>query len=253
VAAVGAADVREGGAEELREGLGSLLSSDDRQARYYGGLRFDAEREPDAEWAPFGAYRFVLPRFELHAGNGEAMLVCNLVLPRDAQRHAEILKGVGNLSFSQDTSEDGLPGPAWRLDLPDEQGWRENVERALAALSEGWLEKVVLARRTELGVAGEIDAALLAEMLREATPGCFHYYVEPKGGVAFLGASPSGSSAARGAPYAARQWPEPGPAALARRTTTSSATTCSAARKTRPSTTTCGPASARRSGRCATS
>jgi len=26
--------------------------------------------------------------------------------------------------------------------------------------------------------------------LREATPGCFHYYIEPEEGVAFVGASP---------------------------------------------------------------
>ena len=55
-------------------------------ARYYGGARFDALREPDEEWAAFGAYRFVLPRFELHAGDAETTLVCNLVLPRDAQK-----------------------------------------------------------------------------------------------------------------------------------------------------------------------
>jgi menaquinone-specific isochorismate synthase len=194
VASVGTADVQEGGVSEgedgLRERLRSLLPSGDRQARYYGGLRFDALREPDVDWMPFGAYRFVLPRFELHAGDEEATLVCNLVLPRDARRHAEILALVVRLSFPQGAIKGVLPEPVSRLDLPDQPAWERGVERALSVFSEGWLDKVVLARRTEFGFAGEIDAVLLAERLREATPGCFHFYVGPEEGVAFVGASP---------------------------------------------------------------
>ncbi len=101
VAAVGTADLQEGdtpeGAVALHKRLVPPLSSGDRRARYYGGLRFDPLRESGSEWAPFGAYRFVLPRFELHAGDGEATLVCNLVLPRDAERHAEILEQIERL------------------------------------------------------------------------------------------------------------------------------------------------------------
>jgi menaquinone-specific isochorismate synthase len=194
VAAVGAADLQEGDAREgagsLHKRLAPLLSASDREVRYYGGLRFDPLREPDAEWAPFGAYRFVLPRFELHAGDGEATLVCNLVLPRDARRHAEILDQVERLSFSRGGLDNILREPVSRTDHPDREGWSRNVERALAAFSEGRLDKVVLARRTELGFAEAVDAALLAESLEEATPGCFHFYVEPEAGVAFVGASP---------------------------------------------------------------
>jgi menaquinone-specific isochorismate synthase len=193
-AAVGVADLQEGDAPEsaevLRKRLSALLSSGDAEARYYGGLRFDPLREPDAEWTSFGAYRFVLPRFELHTGDCEAMLVCNLVLPRDTQRHTEILEEVERLSFSQDASGDTPAEPVSRTDHPDREGWRLNVERALAAFAEGRLDKVVLARRTELVFAEEVDAALLAERLEEATPGCFHFYVEPEAGVAFVGASP---------------------------------------------------------------
>ena len=198
VAAVGAADVQEGDASEsaeaLRKRVASLLVSDHFGARYYGGLRFYPWREPDEEWAAFGAYRFVLPRFELHTGEGDATLVCNLVLPRDADRCEEILDQVEGLSFPQDASEgapDGaLPVPVSRTDGPDLWGWRANVERALQLFSEGRLGKVVLARRAELGFAADLDPTLLAEGLKAATPGCFHFYVEPESGVAFLGASP---------------------------------------------------------------
>jgi menaquinone-specific isochorismate synthase len=83
-----------------------------------------------------------------------------------------------------------LPESVSRRDHPDREGWSRNVERALAAFSEGRLDKVVLARRTVLGFSQEIDPVLLAESLEEATPGCFHFYVEPEAGVAFVCASP---------------------------------------------------------------
>ena len=89
VAAVGEADVLSGGAGEypaaLRKRQGLLLAGDGG-TRYYGGARFDAALAPASEWAPFGAYRFVLPRFELRVREGLRELACNLVLPRDAGR-----------------------------------------------------------------------------------------------------------------------------------------------------------------------
>ncbi len=195
VAAVGVADLQEGegpgAAGLLGKRLSLLLSSGDRRARYYGGLSFDPSREPGAEWASFGAYRFVLPRFEVHAaGDAGATLVCNLVLPRDSRSGAEILDEITRLSLGEGTWDRALPESISRTDSPDESGWRRNVERALAAFPEGHLGKVVLARRTDLTFAREVDPALLAERLEDATPGCFHFYVEPEEGVAFLSASP---------------------------------------------------------------
>jgi menaquinone-specific isochorismate synthase len=194
VAAVGTADLQAcdapESAETLRKRLAPLLTSGDPETRYYGGLRFDPLRELDAEWAAFGAHRFVLPRFEVHAGEEEARLACNLVLPRDAVRSAEILAQIEHLTFSQPTFDAALPAPISRTDGPGWEGWKRNIERALAAFSEGRLGKVVLARRTEFVFAEGVDAVLLAESLEGATPGCFHFYAEPEEGTAFVSASP---------------------------------------------------------------
>jgi menaquinone-specific isochorismate synthase len=194
VAAVGIADVREmgvsDGAGSLSRLLASLPDAGGSEARYYGGTRFDALRKPDEEWAPFAAYRFVLPRFELHAGDAETTLVCNLVLPRDAQSVSEILEQMEDLSLPVGAFDAPLPIPVRREDSPDFRGWMENIERALRAFSEGRLGKVVLARRAEIGFDGDLDATLVLETLKEATPNCFHFYTEPEAGIAFLGASP---------------------------------------------------------------
>ena len=194
VAAVGIADLQEAGASEgagsLSKLLASLPDSGVSGARYYGGARFDPRGQPDEEWAAFGAYRFVLPRFELHAGETETTLVCNLVLPKDMDDASKIVQEIEDLSLPEGASGALLPAPMFREDSPDFQGWRENVERALSAFSEGRLGKVVLARRAEFGFCRDLDPTLLLESLKAATPGCFHFYAEPESGTAFLGASP---------------------------------------------------------------
>jgi menaquinone-specific isochorismate synthase len=194
VAAVGIADLREASASEgprsLSKALASLPDSGVSGARYYGGARFDPLGQPDEEWAAFSAYRFVLPRFELHAGETETMLVCNLVLPRDMDDASKITQEIEDLSLPEGGYGAPLPAPVLREDSPDLRGWRGNVERALAAFSEGSLGKVVLARRAEFGFCGDLDPTLLLESLKAATPGCFHFYAEPESGTAFLGASP---------------------------------------------------------------
>lgn len=118
------------------------------------------------------------------------MLSCNLVLPRDVGRREEILEEIENLDFPDEGENGGLPVPLSRTDRPGFPGWREIVEEALSTFDRGDLGKVVLARRTELEFSGDVDAALLAERLEAATPGCFHFYVEPEKGTVFLGASP---------------------------------------------------------------
>ena len=194
VAAVGTADLREAGVSEGAGSLSKLLAalpdSGISGARYYGGARFDPLGKPDEEWAAFSAYRFVLPRFELHAGDTETMLVCNLVLPRDTNDASKIVQEIEELSLPEGASGSLLPTPVLRKESPDLQGWRENIGRVLSAFSEGRLGKVVLARRTEFGFDRDLDPTLLLESLKAATPGCFHFYAEPEDGTAFLGASP---------------------------------------------------------------
>ena len=190
VAAAGVADLQTGdGPDEIDALRKRLPTFGDGEARYYGGGRFDPSGEEDDEWGPFGSYRFVLPRFELLVNGTAAMLVCNLVLPRDLGQREEVLDQIEGLKTPWER-EGTLPEPLYRKDSPDRAGWARNVENALAAFSEGRLGKVVLARRAELGFGEELDGVLLARELRDATPGCFHFYVEPEEGAAFLGATP---------------------------------------------------------------
>lgn len=160
------------------------------EVRYYGGGRFDPAREAGEGWEPFGAYRFVLPRFEVRVEASRSTLSCNLVLPRDREREEEILAQIEGMRVPTDGERGSLPEPLLREDAPDHRGWEGNVRQALSAFSDGRLGKVVLARRAGLDFAEDLDGLSLLRELREATPGCFHFYVEPEPGTAFVGASP---------------------------------------------------------------
>lgn len=194
VAAAGVADLHEGTTPEdpaeLRKRLAPLLSSGDPRLRYYGGLRFDEEGEADARWRPLGAYRFVMPRFELISRHKETTLACNLILPRDADFREEIIEEIEKLSFPQSKLEGEIPAPVARTNVPEFDGWRHNVETALADFESGELDKVVLARRAEFDFEEKVDPALLIRELKNTTPDCFHFYFESQEGTAFVGASP---------------------------------------------------------------
>ncbi|MDQ3318438.1 MAG: isochorismate synthase, partial [Actinomycetota bacterium] len=190
-AAAGAADLQTGDGPDDVGVLGKRFrAAGDAEVRYYGGGRFDLARAADEEWESFGAYRFVLPRFELRAGESGTTLSCNLVLPRDRGRQEEILAQIEGMRVPPEGDDDALPEPLHREDAPDRRGWEENVGLALEAFTEGRLGKVVLARRAGLGFAEDLDGISLLRELRDVTPGCFHFYVEPVSGTAFVGASP---------------------------------------------------------------
>ncbi|MEZ4699527.1 MAG: hypothetical protein R2834_04290 [Rhodothermales bacterium] len=93
-AAVGIAlDVRLGEGDPyqvIRRTLTPLLRDADPGVRFFGGMRFDLDRDAAAEWEGFGAGRFVLPRFVLEPAEAGSTLVCNLVVPADLDQPAAI-------------------------------------------------------------------------------------------------------------------------------------------------------------------
>ena len=194
VAAIGTAERYTGATREDLERLPALerriAQAEDVRLRYYGGFRFDLDGRPDPAWAPFQVFRFVLPRFELCLREGEATLACNLVLPRDAARSAEILGQIRKLADPRQTSSGPLPLPISRHDLPAAGAWQRGIEQALRDFRQTSLEKVVLARKAVFGFAETLDPVSLLARLQEATPGCFHFYFQPEVGTAFVGASP---------------------------------------------------------------
>ena len=174
---------------ELGREVDAFLDRPGADVRLFGGMRFDLDRIPEGEWFGFPAWRFALPRFELHHRGGKTGLCCNLVLPEDLPIASIILEQVEELQFSSDGAWGGLQVPTDRSDHPRFEGWKSQVQWSLDAFRRDLLQKVVLARRVDLRFAREPDPVELLHVLQAATPNCFHFLFD-SGQAAFLGATP---------------------------------------------------------------
>lgn len=192
VAAVGVADCQTASADAsgLRTVLAPVLDTCAAGVRLYGGARFDSGGPRDARWKPFGAFRFVLPRFEVRITPEGSSLACNLVLPRDlrfAERAEHNPEHVCNGGMAYST---GIPRPFSRYDDPDEGRWNESILWALDAFSRTDLDKVVFARKAVYEFTDSLEPVSVLESLASGTMGSFHFCFQPAGAAAFVGASP---------------------------------------------------------------
>ncbi len=196
MAGVGVADCVSGtDAADYSDLLGRLrenLSCAHPDLRYYGGIRFDTARASNAQWRPFGAYRFVIPRFELLNAGGASYFICNAFRRSgvaDREELDAIEKGLADIVFPDAPSFPPLPLVVLREDRPGREAWLRLVEKALGSFVRGGLEKVVLARESLLELS---EPAAPMALLEEATGAgnAYQFCFQPEAGLAFFGASP---------------------------------------------------------------
>jgi menaquinone-specific isochorismate synthase len=172
-------------------------SATDSGVRWFGGFSFagqdDAALAVDSEWDWYRSGRFIVPRFELISEHEKYYLACNLTCSSEAVTFDDIQTALNDL----DAICDLLPAPDMRLpavesrtDPPGAKLWTETVDAALEAIQFGHLNKVVLARRTDLKLTGELSTTALLHGLREDTHHCFLFYFQPHAGTSFFGATP---------------------------------------------------------------
>ena len=188
VAATGVADCcsSTANASGLRSCLAPMLSKCDPDMRYYGGMRFDHVPPFEDAWSAFGAFKFVLPRFEVRSTDRGPDLACNLVMPRDS-RFADSMEGI-ELGIGRPPAP--IPVPCARLDDPDKGRWDAMVSWALNAFSRSSLNKVVFARKAVYRFSDVLEPISILESLQAGAPDCFHFCFQPAGAPAFVGASP---------------------------------------------------------------
>jgi menaquinone-specific isochorismate synthase len=194
VAAVGVADLHTSSdthadLHTIVARLQQRLATAAPDVRYYGGFRFDQHHAAHATWQRFGAYRFVLPQWELRRHNNETTLAANIVLSDDAPLLGDavldqiVVPGTGSLLQT-------MARPTARIDLPDQAGWQRMIDTALHLFDSGVLHKIVLARKAMFRCDTALDALALLARLRAITPNSFHFCFQPEHGLAFIGATP---------------------------------------------------------------
>lgn len=194
VAGVGAADTLTADSPDMAHrvlaDVARSIADGDDGLRYYGGLRFYESFPADSTWRAFPMCRFILPRFELVREAGATRFACNFRPQGGEKEIRSALSELDALRASPVLPAEPPRKPAARSDCPDRGGWERNVNAALAALREGALGKVVLARRSVLEFAAPPHAAALLRRLKAVTPQCFHFAFQAGRSEAFVGASP---------------------------------------------------------------
>ena len=185
--AVCVTDRRLGNFRQVFKQLRHSLSLKYPYLQWYGGFCFD-ERNLDMDWEEFGAYRFIIPRFELAAQSGKMIFCCNLV---GRENIKSILRQLAGLQVDVMPPHEGRRNSLnttilRRNDQPDQALWQKDVEQIL---SDSCVEKVVLARRTSINFKLAPDPWAMLRQLKAVTPNSYHFAFQFKKTV-FLGASP---------------------------------------------------------------
>ncbi|WP_067705673.1 isochorismate synthase [Erwinia sp. ErVv1] len=144
-------------------------------------------------WKLVGANEFgltrsflFLPRLLLQGTTLSIFLHDAVSLQADLQRAIAFLD---SLLPARDVGD--LPDPLSGLThLPQCHDWTGLVERALASIQRGDLDKVVLARATDLSFTRAVSAASLLGASRDINQHCYHFLLALEPGRAFIGSSP---------------------------------------------------------------
>ncbi|NOG45383.1 MAG: isochorismate synthase [Calditrichaeota bacterium] len=173
----------------LKEYLGDTVED----VRYYGGMRFNRRHNSDFKWQAFTSYRFIVPKFELFRKGTETYFICNLLV-HTGEEVSKIVETALNelkeIQFNQAAQSHDFPKVTNRIDFPDFDGWKNNIEEALTAFHETNLDKIVLARKTTLKFGESIDPIELLWRLRLNNHRAYYFCFQPKKDVAFIGGTP---------------------------------------------------------------
>jgi menaquinone-specific isochorismate synthase len=176
--------------DRLRAKLSALFP----RVRYYGGIGFSQNHRIDPSWQAFGNYRFVVPRFEIWTAGGETFFACNFFGTLDAaqwERELEqILAQLRGVDLTQLPVAVEPPVQIARFDTPDRYQWQQNINLALAKFPDRQLEKIVLARKSTLLFASDLQPQMLLLLLQPHNYPSYHFCFQTDPQTAFIGTSP---------------------------------------------------------------
>ncbi len=159
-----------------------------------GGFAYLPDGARSGDWSSFGAARFVLPEVLLAASGGETWLTRTVAVDETTDP-AEVVAGLDAVEAEvlAPATDGGTPTPGARTAVQDpasvdDPAYVALVERALAAIAAGTVEKVVLARSV-LVTDARPRAASLLRRFRAERPGCASFWLEVDG-TAFVGSTP---------------------------------------------------------------
>lgn len=162
--------------------------------RFLGGSCFFPQDKQDKRWEDFPPFWFVLPQVVMLRNKTEYFVSVGVQFEDDEDDNdivARILE-----SFEKAKAKDlspirnQFPEVITRTDHPDYAGWKNNIETSLQKIDNGKIDKVVLARRTDIIFKEAVEAVDYMHGLKSANDCCYFFLFQPRQGTAFLGATP---------------------------------------------------------------
>lgn len=166
--------------------------------RIFGGFAFSEDSLSDYAWADFESALFVLPHYQLVSLDGEKWLTINVHVPEseiDQDIRTEIdlalQQSLETLNDAQNVDTELTTPAVEQIRFPMSYNqWESNIHSLTNRMKAGELEKVVLARLSELNFAGNINPENALHYLARQYRECFRFLFEPHPNHAFLGATP---------------------------------------------------------------
>jgi len=162
--------------------------------RFLGGCCFFPQEKQDKRWEDFPPFWFVLPQVVMLRKNGEFFLSVGVLFEDHEDDHdisARILKYFEKAK-AKDLSpiRNQFPEVITRTDHPDYAGWKNSINTSLHQIDNGKIDKVVLARRTDVKFKEAVEAVDYVHALKRVNDRCYFFLFQPRQGTAFLGATP---------------------------------------------------------------
>lgn len=203
MAGIGSADKVQGDAIDTYntpfKAISRRLSTDDN-IRYYGGMDFyppevnkdlAGKRKAGREWKAFGAYCFLLPRFEIVKRQGKYLFAANIVTQDiTASLVKDYLGALEKISFSLSLPIISIPKIKSLSVSPNKEEWQKLFREHIQPSGKMIYQKIVLAQKTSIKFASKVNPLAVFKKLTQQAPGSFHYYFQPQDDCAFFGASP---------------------------------------------------------------
>ncbi len=197
VAGIGEADrieIAETGPNEksfLR--LEKAMQEKNPQARYVGGFCFNNLQKQTRLWTGFSSCVFILPLISIECSNGQTSMTCSVWLkPGENRRSAleKLLDALTSATLADKQAVGEIPEVTGVSYSPDKNHWIRNCEQVLKKFEEGGMDKVMLARQTELGFSGTVPAIRFLLNYPFPENSTFRFYFEPVKDHAFVSFTP---------------------------------------------------------------
>ncbi len=161
-------------------------------ARAFAAGAFSENIGRDQTWSDFPEHCVVIPELAVLRTADAVTALLSVILEDETTLETalpRLLKLAQLLEVSAETEESDIHLES-RIDLPAKEDWEHAVTTATDAISNGQIDKVVLARRTDFSMANRPDPADLLARLAHSNPHCYRILYAPKPETAFICVSP---------------------------------------------------------------